>query len=47
MQEQGDVVAERLHTYEAPDLVVEYDVSRGIHTKVCVQGLPAVFDPWG
>ena len=35
----------KIRIYEAPELVVEYDVSRCIHAAKCVQGLPQVFDP--
>ena len=35
----------KLHTYEAAEVIVEYDAARCIHAKACVQGLPAVFDP--
>ena len=34
-----------LRTYEANELVVEYDVTRCIHVEACVRGLPTVFDP--
>lgn len=35
----------KLHTYEADDIVVEYDAKRCIHVGECVRGLPRVFDP--
>jgi CDGSH-type Zn-finger protein/uncharacterized Fe-S cluster protein YjdI len=38
-------MAEKTHTYENEDIVVEYRVKRCIHAAECVKGLPAVFDP--
>lgn len=35
----------KVHTYEADELVVEYDAARCIHAAECVRGLPTVFDP--
>ncbi len=40
----------KIRSYEAEQLVVEYDVKRCIHAEECVHGLPDVFDagrrPW-
>ena len=40
----------KIRTYEAEELVVEYDVKRCIHAEECIRGLPKVFDatnrPW-
>jgi CDGSH-type Zn-finger protein/uncharacterized Fe-S cluster protein YjdI len=40
----------KLHTYEADDIVVDYDLKRCIHVAECVRGLARVFDtgrkPW-
>ena len=40
----------RIRSYEAEELVVEYDVKRCIHAEECIHGLPEVFDagrrPW-
>ena len=39
-----------IRSYEAEELVVEYDVKRCIHAEECIHGLPDVFDagrrPW-
>lgn len=35
----------KLRRYEAPGIVVTYDVRRCIHAHECTQGLPQVFDP--
>ena len=35
----------KLRTYEADEVVVEYDAARCIHVEACVKGLPGVFDP--
>jgi CDGSH-type Zn-finger protein/uncharacterized Fe-S cluster protein YjdI len=40
-------MSRKLHTYEADDIVVEYDAKRCIHVAECVRGLPRVFDPQG
>ena len=34
----------KIRTYEANEIVVEYDVARCIHVKECVHRLPAVFN---
>jgi CDGSH-type Zn-finger protein/uncharacterized Fe-S cluster protein YjdI len=43
-------VNRRIRSYEAEQLVVEYDAKRCIHAEECVHGLPDVFDagrrPW-
>lgn len=40
----------KIRSYEAEELVVEYDVRRCIHAEECIHGLPDVFDagrqPW-
>lgn len=40
----------KIRSYEADELVVEYDVKRCIHAEECIHGLPDVFDagrrPW-
>ena len=40
----------KIRTYEAEELVVEYDLKRCIHAEECIHGLPEVFDatsrPW-
>ena len=38
-------VKKKSYTYEADNIVVEYDAARCIHVGECVRGLPAVFDP--
>ena len=35
----------KLHTYEAAEVIVEYDAARCIHAKACVQSLPTVSIP--
>ena len=47
---KGPHVTRKIRTYEAEELVVEYDLKRCIHAEECIHGLPDVFDaerrPW-
>jgi CDGSH-type Zn-finger protein/uncharacterized Fe-S cluster protein YjdI len=36
---------EDVHRYHGTDIEVSYDSNRCIHVRVCVEGLPGVFDP--
>ena len=35
----------RIRSYEAEDIIIDFDARRCIHAAECVRGLPAVFDP--
>lgn len=41
----SDAGGRKVRSYEADDIVVEYDPKRCIHAAECVRGLPDVFDP--
>ena len=47
---KGPHVTRKIRTYEAEELVVEYDIKRCIYAEEFIHGLPDVFDadrlPW-